>query len=163
MKTQPLNVFIVDDNALMVAGLRNHLYNRFGDEIHISTYLSGKIALANITDKVNLVILDYFLDGENGNDILKSIKTKSPATEVVMLSSNEEMEVAIVAFRNGASDYVVKGEKSWKKISSLVYDALTYPMRILVQEFGINKYIAMFLLTFVAMGLGVFLSLRYIG
>lgn len=161
MKTQALNLFIVDDNPMVAMGLRQHLIHRFGSELNITTFPTGKSALENISADTNMVILDIMLEGENGNDILKSIKIINPATEVVMLSSNNEMEVAIRSFRNGASDYVVKGEKSWKKITSLVLKALTYPVRVMVQEFGINKYIAMFLLTFVAIGVGVFLTLKF--
>lgn len=161
MKSPVLNLFIVDDNILVVNGLRNHLTARFGNGINITTFLSGKGALEKITADIHMVILDYALEGENGNDVLKSIKTKYPATEVVMLSSNNEMEVAINSFRNGATDFVLKGRNSWSKITSLVYDAITYPVRKLVQEFGINKYLAMFILTFVAMGIGVIFSLKY--
>jgi len=162
MKSQTLNLFIIDDDPIVTMGLRHYLTQRFGSEVNISTFLTGKSALEKVTTETNMVILDYTLKGENGNDILKSIKSISPGTEVVMLSSNTDMEVAINSFRNGASDYVVKGQKSWKKISSLVFKAITYPVRIMVQEFGINKYIAMFLLTFAAMGIGVFFALKFV-
>ncbi len=160
MVPQTLNLFIVDDDPLASMGLRQHLTNRFGSELNISTFLTGKSALEKISSDVNMVILDVMLPGENGNDILKSIKEISPDTKVIMFSSQFEMEVAIRSFRSGASDYVIKGHKSGKKISSLVLHALTYPLRVMVQEFGINKYVAMFLLTFTAIGAGVFLTLR---
>lgn len=162
MKTQTLNLFIVDDNPLMALGLRNYLETRFGTGLKISIFVSGERALGKVDGDTNIVILDYFLEGENGNEVLKSIKRINPDTEVIMLSSNEDMGVAIDSFRNGATDYVIKGEKSWKKVGSLVYKIITYPLHIMVQEFGINKYIAMFLLTFIAMGIGVYFSLKYI-
>ena len=162
MKSQALNLFIVDDNQLMVIGLRNYLSTRFGNNLNISTFHTGASALEKVDGDTSIVIMDYFLDNENGNDVLKSIKKINPNTEVIMLSSNEDMGVAIDAFRNGATDYVVKGKKSWKKISSLVYQIITYPLHIMVKEFGINKYIAMFLLTFIAMGIGIVISLQFI-
>lgn len=163
MKTNMLNLFIVDDNPLMVIGLRGYLESRFGTDLTISTFSTGHSALQKVDKDTNIVILDYFLEGENGNDVLRSIKQINPKTEVIMLSSNEDMGVAIDAFRNGASDYVVKGTKSWKKLSSIVYDIITYPIRVMVKEFGINKYIAMFLLTFITMGLGIYFTLKYAG
>lgn len=163
MKTNMFNLFIVDDNPLMVMGLRGYLENRFGSDLTISTFPTGASALEKVDGSTNIVILDYFLEGENGNDVLRSIKKINPDTEVIMLSSNEDMGIAIDAFRNGAKDYVVKGAKSWKKITSIVYDIITYPVRIMVKEFGLNKYIAMFLVTFVTMGLGVFFALKYMG
>jgi DNA-binding NarL/FixJ family response regulator len=162
MKPQMLNLFIVDDDPMMVMGLQNYLSKRFGTDISISTFLTGKSALEKVDVNTNIVILDYFLEGENGNEVLKSIKKINPATEVIMLSSNEDMGIAVNAFRNGATDYVLKGKKSWTKITSLVYKIITYPLTIMVREFGINKYIAMFLLTFIGIGVGVYIALKLI-
>lgn len=55
-----------------------------------------------------MVILDIMSDGQDGIEILKSIKEISPDSEVIMLSSDSEMEVAVRSFRNGDSDYVLK-------------------------------------------------------
>lgn len=162
MKSQTLNLFIVDDDKLTVANLRIYLEGRFGTNLNISTFDSGAGAIQCVNQDTDIVILDYALPGENGNAVLKLIKTINPKTEVIMLSSNDNMAVAIESFRNGAADYVIKGEKDWKKITSLVYKIITYPVRMMVQEFGINKYIAMFLVTFVIMGVGVSVALRYI-
>ncbi len=162
MKTQTLNLFIVDDNQLMVTGLQHYLENRFGTDLNISSFCTGASALKYVDDTTNIVILDYFLQGENGNEVLKSIKQINPKTEVIMLSNNEDMGIAIVSFRNGATDYVIKGEKSFKKITSLVYKIISYPVRVMIQEFGINKYIAIFTAIFVVMGIGIYLSLKFI-
>lgn len=162
MKSRMLNLFIVDDNPMTLVGLSHYLRNRFGNDIIISTFGSGKSALEKVTADTDIVILDYFLEGENGNDVLKSIKLVNPETEVIMLSANEDMGIAIESFRNGAKDYVLKGKNSWKRITSLVYSVITYPIRIMVKEFGINKYIAIFVFTFLIMGTGIYFALRYI-
>jgi DNA-binding NtrC family response regulator len=162
MNTQALNLFIIDDNQLMATGLRIYLNNRFGTNLNISTFNSGENALKEVNENTSIVILDYFLEGENGNDVLKAIKKINPNTEVIMLSSNEDIGIAIDSFRSGASDYVVKGEKAWKKITSIVYKTLTYPVRVMVREWGLNKYIAIFLFTFVIMGILAYLSVQFI-
>lgn len=163
MKNPTQQLFIVDDDKVMATALKIHLNNRFGNNLDIHTFHSGEEAIKSVCATTDIVILDYFLSGENGNEILKAIKMINPKTEVIMLSSNEDMVIAIHSFRNGASDYVIKGDKAWKKISSLVYKTLTYPIRIMVQEFGLNKYLAMFFFTFLIMGIGVYLSLKYFG
>lgn len=162
MKTQSLNLFIIDDNQLMAMGIHKYLDNRFGSDLCISTFYSGTSALKYVDGSTDIVILDYFLGDENGNDVLKSIKKINPNTEVIMLSNNEDMGIAITSFRNGATDYVIKGEKSLKKISSLIYKIVSYPVRMLVKEFGIPKYIAIFMGIFLVMGFGVFFALRFI-
>jgi DNA-binding NtrC family response regulator len=162
MNISALNLFIVDDDALMAAGLRNHLTGRFGTEVNISIFPTGRSALRRVDNKTHLVILDYFLEGENGNDILRAIKIISPKTKVIMFSSNEDITAAIASFRSGATDYVLKGDNGWKKITSLVYKAISYPVRLMVKEFGVNTYLAVFLVTFLAMGCGVFIALKLI-
>jgi DNA-binding NtrC family response regulator len=160
MQTQGLNLFIVDDNTSMVTALKQYLINRFGISVQISTFSDGESCLEKVDEKTHIVILDHFMQGKNGVEILKSIKTINPKTEVIMLSSNEDMAVAIESFRAGATDYVVKGPSSWKKITKLVNHIITAPIRIIVKEFGVSKFMAIFLLTFVTMGIVVFTVLH---
>lgn len=156
-----MNLFIVDDNELMVTVLRNYLHERFGKDLRIFTFPTGESALKRVDETTNIVILDYFLGEEKGTDVLKSIKKINPRTEVIMLSSNEDMGVAIDSFRKGATDYVVKGDKSSLKITRIIHDIITYPIRILVKEFGVSKFVAIFLLTFLTMGIVVALTMKY--
>ncbi|MES2555871.1 MAG: response regulator [Bacteroidota bacterium] len=155
MNTQRNKLFIIDDNPQLVADLRVYLENNFGESLTISTFNSGESALKKVDHETNIVILDHDLPGENGNEILKSIKQINPKTEVIMLTSNEDVKTAIHAFRNGATDYVIKGEKADKKIGSIIYNILAYPVRILTREFGASKYFAIFILSFIFVGLCV--------
>lgn len=158
-----LNLFIVDDNKAMVMGLQQYLQNRFGLGLRISTFFDGESCLEKVDQETDIVILDYFLGGKNGLEILKLIKTINPKTEVIMLSANEDMALAIETFKAGAKDYVIKGPSSWKKITKLVNHIITEPIRILVREFGVSKYMAVFLLTFIFVGfvvLGVLYTIK---
>lgn len=155
MNTQHNKLFIIDDNQLLVADLRIYLENTFGESLTISTFNSGESALKKVDHETNIVILDYHLPGENGNEILKAIKQINPKIEVIMLTSNEDVKTAINAFRNGATDYVIKGVKAEKKIGSLIYNMLAYPIRVLAKEFGFSKYFAIFILTFISVGVCV--------
>lgn len=155
METQGINLFIVDDNNLMVTTLQQYLQNRFGLGLKISTFSDGESCLEKVDAKTNIVILDYYMDGKDGLETLKLIKAINPKTEVIMLSSNEDMGLAVETFRAGANDYVVKGSGAWRKITKLVEHIITEPIRIMVREFGVSKFTAIFLLTFVTMGIAV--------
>lgn len=159
MENEIINLFIIDDDEFSSKILKKHLNDKFGESINVSTFSSGRSALEKIDHLTTIVILDYYLDGENGNDILKAIKENNPKTEVIMLSSNEDVTIVIESFRKGATDYVVKGEKSSKKITRIIYDIVAYPVRFIVREFGVSKYLAIFLLTFLTMGIAVVYSL----
>ena len=74
METQTLNLFIVDDNQSMVVALKHYIQNKFGKGIKISTFYDGESCIKEVDKDTDLVILDYFLDGKNGLDVLKEIK-----------------------------------------------------------------------------------------
>lgn len=155
MQAQGMNLFIVDDDKLVVSDLKIYLNHRFGNDVNISTFYDGESCLEKLDKDTHVVILDYNLNGQNGLEILKQIKEKNPKTEVIMLSGNEDIALAIQSFRGGASDYVIKGQGALKKISKLVFNIITEPIRIIVREFGVSKFMAIFLLTFVIMGVVV--------
>ncbi len=160
METNKFQLFIVDDDDKMAQGLEKHISNKFGNIFNVSVFNSGALALKNLNAHTGMVILDYELKGENGNDVLKAIKLKNPKTEVVMLTSNEDINVAIESFKKGAMDYIIKNDRAWKKINSTILTVLMYPVNILIREFGVNKYLAIFLLVFLVMGVGVFYVMK---
>ena len=165
MENQKLNIYIVDDNKIMAGSLRKYLKNRFEDKVDIFLFFNGESCLRMMNDNIHLVILDYYLNEKgktrkNGVEILKNIKDNFPYAEVIMHTSNEDVAVAIDAMRIGAKDYVIKDTQSWKKLQMLVERTITQPFRILAAEFGVPKFVGIFLLTFCAMGAVVFWALK---
>ena len=156
-----LNLFIVDDDSVSVKGIRSYLTSRFGTSLNISSFYTGESALKKIDKDTNIVILDYNLKGENGNEVLKAIKKINPQTEVIMLTSNENIGVAIDSFRKGATDYVLKGRNAQRNIAAIVYNILAFPVRMMVKEFNVSKLLAIFLVTFISMGIAVALYLNF--
>lgn len=162
METQSLNLFIVDDNKSMVTALKHYLTNMFGNSVKISTFYTGSSCLEKIDKTTDVVILDYFLDDENGNEVLKMIKKRNPKTEVIMLSSNEDISTAVEALQIGARDYVVKSNSAWRTISGLINTIITEPIRKMVQEFGVPKFMLIFFTVFIVMGIVVYVVLHQI-
>lgn len=162
MDPDKLNLFVVDDDRSTVAMLKNYLGRRFGTSLNISTYSSGESCLDHVDDHTHIVVLDYYLTGENGLEVLKSIKQKNPDTEVIMFSNNEDIVAKIESLRAGATDYVVKGRTALKRITSQVYRIVTAPIRTMVREFGVTKFMAIFLLTFLTLGIIVSIVLASI-
>ena len=156
MENSKLNIFIVDDNKLLVISLKKYLEDRFGAGVNISTFYDGESCLENINENTNIVILDYFLDGENRNakngiEILKEIKKHNAKTKVIMLTRNEDVAVAIESFHEGASEFMVKDDNSLDKLISLINRTITEPIRLMVREYGVPKFLTLFLLVFIGM------------
>lgn len=55
-----------------------------------------------------IVITDLRLPGINGIDLLKKVKQRDAATEVIVITGNASVETAVQAMKEGAFDYIIK-------------------------------------------------------
>jgi two-component system OmpR family response regulator len=72
-----------------------------------------------------VIILDYRLDGidktaMNGIETLDKIKELKPDIPVVMLSSQDKIEVAINCMHHKAFDYIVKSETAFIRLQKTI-------------------------------------------
>jgi len=156
MKYQKLNISIVDDNKLVVIALKNYLTKKFGTKIKITSYYDGESCLKKIGGKTNIVILDYYLNSENKNaknglEIIKAIKKCNSQTEVIMLSGNEDIAIPVEARKAGAIGYIVKGDNALDKLILFINKIIAEPVRLLVKEYGVSKFLAIFIFVFIGM------------
>lgn len=119
MRTNEPLIFIIEDdfvmNELIIFELSEQGYN------NVAPYFSGESALENLYKIPDIVICDFFLMGKiNGEEILKQIKAFNPDIQVIMLSGQEKMEVAINSLKFGAYDYIVKDDNAVSRIGTLV-------------------------------------------
>lgn len=119
-------VFIVDDEPIQNEMLKDFLTERYLYTINV--YESGEAALADMHLKPEIVVLDYHLSGTNrdakdGITVLKEIKEQSPETQVIMLSGQDKIEVAVDTMKYGAFDYVVKGESAFSRLENIINHA----------------------------------------
>ena len=122
---KPTSIFIVDDDPVQLQMLQDHLSSM--SNFSIKTLATGEEALKSIADHPNIVFLDYYLNSvektaQDGLDILQEIKKASPATEVVMLSGQDKIDVAVEVMKYGAFDYIVKGESAFYRAEKAVYN-----------------------------------------
>ncbi|WP_207420673.1 sigma-54-dependent transcriptional regulator [Desertivirga brevis] len=74
-------------------------------------------------EEVNVVISDVKLPDINGVDLVKQIKEKWPYTEVISLTAYGTIPDSVTAMKNGAFDYITKGDDN-KKIIPLLHKAI---------------------------------------
>ena len=73
----------------------------------------------------DVIVLDYYLDGVdrdaiNGIDTLDQVKAFNPEIPVVMLSSQDKIDVAINCMHHKAFDYVVKSETAFMRLKKII-------------------------------------------
>lgn len=125
MKTKkPINIFIVEDNTVFALALKADIETAFVNKpVKVHTFETGEICLEMFDqEKPKIVILDYhlnskFIGAADGIKVLDWIIKKNKETFVIMLTTDDNIEIAIKSFHYGASDYVVKTETQFKKIN----------------------------------------------
>lgn len=115
-----LTVFIVEDNELDSMYLDYKLRETLAN-YNLVTFKSGEECLNNLHLNPDLVILDYFLAGENGLSTLKKIKEFDDEIPVIIISHQKELDVVIQAFHEGAHDYIIKGNDISLQLRDVVH------------------------------------------
>lgn len=119
-----IKVFLVDDDNMFIKALKHQL-SKEKTNIEIIAFPTGEECVQNLHQRPALIVLDYNLnsnypDAMDGIEVLKKIKHKAPDTEVIMLSSQDNIEVAMDTLRNGAYDYITKSESCFMKIQNII-------------------------------------------
>jgi len=112
-------LFLVDDDALFLKSLEIEFANYTGSDIR--TFATGELCLKNLSQEPDIIILDYHLNSVNRNAInglvtLDRIKFANPMIPVIMLSSQDKIEVAVNCMKHQAYDYIVKSETAFIRL-----------------------------------------------
>jgi two-component system, OmpR family, response regulator len=120
---EPIKLFLIDDDPLFLKALEIE-FLLHGD-FTIETYSTGELCMTNLSHTPDVIILDYHLDGinkdaMNGISTLDEIKRYNPDIPVVMLSSQDKIDVAIECMHHRAFDYVVKSETAFIRLQKII-------------------------------------------
>ena len=124
MKTKnKIKMFLVDDDALFLKSLEIEFLDHA--DFDIQTFSTGELCIDSLDEKPDVVILDFHLDGieknaMNGLETLDKIKSFNRETPVIMLSSQDKIDVAIKCMHHKATDYVVKSETAFFRLKQII-------------------------------------------
>jgi DNA-binding NarL/FixJ family response regulator len=108
------NVFVVDDHPLLRQGLAL-LINREPDLTVCGEAEETQAAMRAIAaKKPDILIADISLNGPDGLDLLKTLRTLYPDLPVLVLSMHDESIYAERALRARANGYIMKQEATEK-------------------------------------------------
>ncbi len=116
------NILLVDDDRDVLLSAELLLKNQFSKV----TALSNPIEIKEILKKENIdvVLLDMnftrgFTSGEEGIYWLKQVKEHSPHTQIIVATAYGDIDLAVEAIKQGASDFLVKPWNNEKLISTV--------------------------------------------
>ena len=129
MASEKIKLFLVDDDALFLKALEIEFLQHA--DFEIETYKTGELCMKSIGNKPDVIILDYQLDGieknaMNGIKTLDKIKSHNSDIPVIMLSSQDKIEVAVNCMHHKAFDYVVKSETAFVRLQKIITTIFTY-------------------------------------
>lgn len=106
MGKQP-TILLVDDEPLVLDSLRELVARE--EKYYVSTAESGKIALEmTAREDYSVVITDLMLKDITGIELLKTIKSQTPETQVIMVSGKGSIDFAVEAMKMGVFDFLTK-------------------------------------------------------
>jgi two-component system OmpR family response regulator len=124
-----IKLFLVDDDAVFLKSLEIEFLQHA--DFTIETFATGELCIENLVHYPDVIILDYQLDGikkdaMNGLQTLDKIKAFNPDIPVVMLSSQDKIDVAINCMHHRAFDYVVKSETAFMRLQKIITTIFRY-------------------------------------
>jgi len=122
-------IFLVDDDVLFLKGLEIDFLQHA--DFSIKTFTTGEACLSNLSLSPAIIILDYHLDGIDKNamdglETLDKIKAIDADIPVVILSSQDKIDVAINCMHHKAFDYVVKSETAFMRLQKIIETIFKY-------------------------------------
>jgi len=123
MKTKKIKIFLVDDDIVFLKMMQSQLMD--SATFDIETFPTGELCIENLNNNPDLIVLDFHLNGieksaKNGIETLDKIMEFNSEIPVIMLSSQDKIEVAISCMHHGAVDYIVKSETAFFRLQQAI-------------------------------------------
>ncbi|MBI5536715.1 MAG: PAS domain S-box protein [Deltaproteobacteria bacterium] len=118
-----LRILIVEDNLTDVDLIRESLVESRDFEVSCTSRLSDALALLR-DEGVDLMLLDPGLPDSQGLRTYIQVRDEAPDLPVVLLTGAQDHEMAIAAIKEGAQDFVVKGQGAGSLLVRTILNAV---------------------------------------
>ncbi len=139
------NICIVEDD-LFFANLIQETLKKQG--FRSSKIYTNPWEFLTSNDPKEIIILDHHFSDLTGIEILRKLKGNNPNTQVIYLSGQEKMSVAITAIKYGAFDYIEKSTENLKKLPSVVRKVIEHNKETVPDQMNLFKRSRLFKLFF---------------
>ncbi|MGJ5815257.1 PAS domain S-box protein [Paludibaculum fermentans] len=113
MKDRVIHVLLIEDNAIDALFVRGSLVGTSNPTFELRRADRLSTGLSQLAEGgVDALLLDLYLPDSEGLESFRRVQAAAPEIPVVVLSSEDNDEMAIAAVADGAQDYLVKGHYS---------------------------------------------------
>lgn len=137
-----MKIFLVDDDPFFAEMLKYYLQLNPDYDVHICN--TGKECLSALYRAPDIICIDFGLPDLQGDELFAQIKNLYPDLPIIVISGQENIEVAVNFLKQGAKDYIVKNEHTkellWNSIIRIKENiSLKQEVKDLKDELG-TKY-----------------------
>jgi two-component system response regulator NreC len=119
MKATKIRLMLVDDHAIVRAGLRSLLAEEPDMEV-VGEAANGPEALEKAPQLLpDIILMDLALPGMSGLEATKQIKESLPQQQVLVLTMQDNEEYFLPVLRAGASGYILKESGPQELLSAI--------------------------------------------
>ncbi|WP_339812710.1 response regulator transcription factor [uncultured Imperialibacter sp.] len=118
-KMEKVKVFLVDDHAILMDGVRSLLNNTEEYEV-VSTASTAEDALKYLQNEpVDILISDYSLPGMDGLGLVKVMQRIKPEVKILIMSMHDEAHLVKEILKEGIKGYLLKKDSQKELIAAL--------------------------------------------
>lgn len=133
MNNDKIKLFLVDDDVDFLKLLKIQLLQQH--DIVIETFSTGELCIEHLSSNPDIIIVDYNLDSiekgaMNGIQTLDKIKSLNADIPVIMLSAQDEIDIALKCMSHKAFDYVVKSATDFLRLKKVIIPFLIADLKI---------------------------------
>jgi two-component system NtrC family response regulator len=114
-------VLIIDDEEKLRSLLARIIRAEGFEVLEAANCKAGLTAIDN--PAIDAVLCDVRLPDGNGVELVSILKGRNPQAEIILLTANGNIADGVQAMKNGAMDYIVKGDDN-DRILPLLYKAI---------------------------------------
>lgn len=121
MSPNNFKIFVVEDDLWYREMLTHHLEKN--PDYQVEAFETGKAlqeALKRSGELPGVVALDYSLPDVDGHELLKKIRRDYPSLPVIIISGQQQVEIALALLREGAREYIVKNDEMLERIWHII-------------------------------------------
>lgn len=115
---ESIRIFIVEDDTFVGELYKHHL--SLNPDYNLTLFKSAKECLSNLHLKPDIICIDFGLPDMTGDLLLQKIQQVNKAIPIIVISGQEDIEVAVNFLKQGAKDYIIKDsqtkERLWNSI-----------------------------------------------
>jgi DNA-binding NtrC family response regulator len=116
-----LKIFLIEDDPFFGEALKYHL--KLNPDFDVYLFKFGQECISNLYLKPDIICLDIGLPDIAGDKLLKRIQEINNKIPIIIISGQEEIEVAVNFLKSGANDYIIKNNQTkdilWNSINKI--------------------------------------------